>query len=88
MYCKSDHAWNKEQEHRKELKISTENGTAASFLFILARQNTLHDELVGTPVPETDHRRADESTEPRILGVIVVTYEVDHSVAILINLDT
>ena len=88
MECECDHTGDEEQEHRKQFKISTEDCTTASFLFILTRKNALNDELVSTPVPETDHSRTDEGTEPGILCVAVVADEVGHCVAVFIHFNS
>ncbi|GFI14405.1 hypothetical protein IMSAGC008_01960 [Muribaculaceae bacterium] len=80
------HTGDKEEEHRKELEVGAEYGTATSLALVLARQHALNYELVGTPVPETDHGRAYKSAEPRILRVGIAADKICHRVAVLVDL--
>ncbi len=86
MESEGDHTGNEEEEYGQKFEIGTEDSASAAFFLILAREYTLNDELVGTPIPEADHGRADEGAEPRILGVAVVADKVCHGVAIFIYL--
>ena len=85
---KCNHTRDEEQEDREKFQICAEDCTAAGLFFIFTRKDALDDELVSTPVPETDYSRADKGSEPSLLFVIVVTDEVDHSVAIFVDLNT
>ena len=66
-----DHAGDEEQEHREELQVSAEDGTAAGFLLVLAGEDALDDELVGAPVPE--------------FGILAGAHEVGHRVTEVID---
>jgi hypothetical protein len=75
--CEGDHAGHQEDEHRRQLEEAGENRTAPRLRLVAAGKNALDDVLVGTPVPETDDRRAGQHRHPRPFGIVIGSDEVD-----------
>jgi len=64
-----DHAGDDEDEHWQELEEGGADRPPASLSLIRSAEDTLDNVLVGTPVPQTHDRGAEEHAEP---GVVVV----------------
>ena len=82
---KSDHARNKEKENRQQFEIRAEYRSSPRLFLVLSREDTLHDKLVGTPIPETDNRRTDKCTQPRKVGIPVIAYEIGHGITVIVD---
>ena len=85
MQGESNHTRNQEQEYRQQFQVCTENSTATGFFFVFTGKYALHNELVGTPVPETDNGRTNQCTQPWEIGIIVIADKLGHGVSILID---
>ena len=82
---KSDHARNKEKENRQQFEIRAEYRSSPRLFLVLSREDTLHDKLIGTPIPETDNRRTDKCTQPRKVGIPVIAYEIGHGITVIVD---
>src|SRR5690606_34828006 len=60
---------NEKDEDRCEFEIRSEDRSPSSYLDVLRRKRALHDVLIGTPVPDSHNRSADEQSCPRKIGV-------------------
>ena len=87
MKREGNHARNKEQEYRQQFEICSKNRTPAGLTLVFSGERTLHNELVGTPVPETYHSRTHQSAEPGEIGIAVVADQIGHGVAIFVGLN-
>src|SRR2546430_11236671 len=66
-----DHARNDEDEHREELQECREDRAAPRLALVPRPQGTLHDVLIGGPIPQPDDRRAEQHAEPWIVAAEV-----------------
>ena len=61
---KTNQTWNDEEIHGEEFQESGENAAAPGRLFVGRAQGALHDVLVGTPIPQSNDRRANRHAQP------------------------
>src|SRR5207253_4724948 len=63
-----DHARNDEDEHREELQECREDRAAPRLALVPRPQGTLHDVLIGGPIPQPDDRGAEQHAEPWVVA--------------------
>ena len=71
-------------DHLKR-SLDYEYRSSPRLFLVLSREDTLHDKLVGTPIPETDNRRTDKCTQPRKVGIPVIAYEIGHGITVIVD---
>ena len=68
---------NHEQENRQDLQKAGENCAGLGVALVSCGEDALHDDLIGTPIPDAENRCAEENACPRKIGIGDRLYHVE-----------